>query len=190
MWYVIQTITGKEQELVNAIEHIFGGTTKRKPYKRCFVLYRECVWRIEGKLRLHIAPLFPSYVFTETENPDELYIALKQVPKLSKLLGSEGSFWGLKLEEEPFFCSMLEVAEREKGNEKESYLVHRSRVKTDCKGTIIEADGVLRNYLDQVVKQRLRKRSVIIEIPFMQAKRRVQLGICLEGDSQQLKEKM
>lgn len=184
MWYVIQTITGKEQELVNAIEHVLEGATKEKTYKRCFVLYRECVWRIKGQLRVHIEPLFPSYVFAETEDPDEFYMALKKVPKLSKLLGSEGSFWALKIEEEQFFCSMLEVVEQEKENEREYYLVHRSLVKTDCEGKIIDADGVLKNYLDKIVKQRLRKRSVIIEIPFMRTKRRVQLGICLEGDLQ------
>ena len=43
-------------------------------------------WRIEGQFRIHIEPLFPSYVFAETDNPDAFFIALKQVPKLAKLL--------------------------------------------------------------------------------------------------------
>lgn len=182
MWYVIQTITGREQELVNAIEHVLDGKIGEKPYQRCFVLYRECIWRVEGQLRVHIEPLFPSYVFVETTDPDNFYVALKQVPKLSRLLGTDGKFWGLEIDEEPFFCSMMKAAEQEKANKKEYYLVHRSLVRTDSEGKVIAAEGVLKNYIGQIVKQRLRKRSVIIEIPFMGAKRRVQLGICLEGD--------
>ncbi len=185
MWYVIQTITGKEQELVDTMEHIFGGERKEKRYGRCFVLYRECIWRIEGQFRVHIEPLFPSYVFVETDHPNDFYIALKQVPKLSKLVGADGSFWGFNIEEEPFLDSMFRAAELEKGKNEERYLVRRSLVRTDAHGQIVEAEGVLKNYLGQVVKQRLRKRSVIIEIPFLGTKRRIQLGIRLAEDKEE-----
>ena len=91
MWYVIQTVTGKEQELMKAIENVLVGNKREETYKRCFTLERECIWRIEGQFRIHIEPLFPSYVFAETDNPDAFFIALKQVPKLAKLLGAETS---------------------------------------------------------------------------------------------------
>ena len=95
MWYVIQTVTGKEQELMKAIENVLVGNKREETYKRCFTLERECIWRIEGQFRIHIEPLFPSYVFAETDNPDAFFIALKQVPKLAKLLGAEGNFWSI-----------------------------------------------------------------------------------------------
>ena len=197
MWYVIQTMTGKEQELVTAVEHVLGGEGQKKSdsqsdrhsdsrsYKRCFVLYRECLWRLEGQLLVHIEPLFPSYVFVETDAPERFFLGLKQVPKLSRLLGADGSFWGLAAEEEPFFFRMLEAASQEMRTGTGQYLVRRSLVRIDAEGQIVEAEGVLKDYLGQVVKQRLRKRSVIIEIPFLGAKRRIQLGIRLEEDGEE-----
>ena len=47
MWYVIQTVTGKEQELMKAIENVLVGNKREETYKRCFTLERECIWRIE-----------------------------------------------------------------------------------------------------------------------------------------------
>lgn len=182
MWYVIQTMTGKEQNLVDAIGNVFNGNRdgnkEELTYKRCFVLMRECIWRIEGQLRVHIEPLFPSYVFVETDDPDAFFIALKEVPKLAKLLGSEGSFWSINAEEEQFLSRMTETEEC-----KEPYLVRRSLVRVDSEGRIVSAEGVLKHYMGQIVKQRLRKRSVIIEVPFMGELRRIQLGIRLTEDA-------
>lgn len=188
MWYVIQTITGKEQELVDVIENVLGGKRKEEIYKRCFILERECIWRIGGQFRIHIEPLFPSYVFAETDNPDALFIALKQVPRLTKLLGAEGSFWNVGEDEEVFLRSMIETAQNEEientekcGGIKE-YLVRRSLVQVDADGQIVSSEGALKPYIGKIVKQRLRKRSVIIEIPFIGELRRIHLGIRLEED--------
>lgn len=191
MWYVIQTITGKEQELVEAIEKVLGGNKKDGLYRRCFILERECTWRIGGRLRLHVEPLFPSYVFAETDHPELFFIALKKVLKHAKLLGDEESFWSVGEEEERFLCSMIETAggeEVKEGTDKTNdgdpirYLVRRSFVRVDTKGQIVYSEGVLKRYMGQIVKQRLRKRSVIIEIPFFGELRRINLGIRLEGD--------
>ncbi|MFR3285323.1 MAG: hypothetical protein ACLTR6_14190 [Clostridium fessum] len=46
MWYVIQTQTGKEQELTECIEHVLAG----KGYRACFVIEQECIWRMGGEL--------------------------------------------------------------------------------------------------------------------------------------------
>lgn len=196
MWYVIQTNAGKEQELANAIELVLFGDKKEETYKRCFVLYHECIWRIEGEYRIHIEPLFPSYVFVETDDPDAFFIALKQVPKLAKLLGADGKFWSIGEEEERFLDSMIKTEEggqvcissgkknrdRAIGGRTKQYLVRRSLVYVDPEGQIVGAEGILKNYLGQIVKKRLRKRSVIIEAPFLGEMRRIQLGIRLADD--------
>ena len=49
MWYVIQTETGREQELVAAIDRIL----RAQSYERCFVILQECVWRIEGACKVY-----------------------------------------------------------------------------------------------------------------------------------------
>ena len=83
---------------------------------------------------------------------------------------------------------MIETARKEsdvnasEGSRAERYIVQRSLVHVDANGQIVSAEGALRDYWSQIVKQRLRKRSVIIEIPFLGETRRIQLGIRLDED--------
>ena len=193
MWYVMQTITGKEQELADVIWRVLTG--ERKKYERCFVLYQEYDRRSGGKLEACIEVLFPSYVFVETDAPEEFFLELKHIPKMSRLLGAEGFFWSINKEEELFLQRMLEKSDagydgiEEKSNKKnakkkqeKSYFIRPSLVWTDETGEIKGANGILGEYLDKIVKQRLRKRSVVIEIPFCGKIRRMRLGIRLAGD--------
>ena len=109
MWYVMQTITGKEQELADVIWRVLTG--ERKKYERCFVLYQEYDRRSGGKLEACIEVLFPSYVFVETDAPEEFFLELKHIPKMSRLLGAEGFFWSINKEEELFLQCMLEKSD-------------------------------------------------------------------------------
>lgn len=170
MWYVIQTITGKEEELVRMI----GKLVMKEEYKNCFVIWRECVWRIEGRYRVHLEPLFPSYVFVETSTPETFFFSLKRVPRLSKLLGSDGTFWAVQKEEEKLLRRMT--------GDSGGYLVKRSLVRVNMEGEIISAEGVLKEYVGSIVKKKLRKRYVVIEIPFLGEKRAIRLGIRVEGE--------
>ena len=83
MWYVIQTQTGREQELTECIERVLKGNG----YRACFVIEQECVWRNAGELLEYQKPLFPSYVIADTDTPEEFFLALKRVPKLSNSCG-------------------------------------------------------------------------------------------------------
>lgn len=170
MWYVIQAQTGKEQETADAIERVLGGNG----YEECFVPRREAVWRIEGNYRIHIEPLFPSYVFVKTKTPEDFFLSLKKVPKLTRILGGDGGFWTIEPEEETILRNMM--------GENTDRVVRCSLVTVDENGDILTAEGVLSAYLDRVVKKRLRKRSVIVEVPFLGKTKRVQLGIRLKDD--------
>lgn len=170
MWYVIQTVTGREKELVEAVDRVLEG----RGYSRCFVLQQECSWRIDGGYRIHTEPLFPSYVFVETETPEVFFYALKQVPKMTKLLGSDGMFWMVQEKER-------ELLEQLIGNDKD-YVVRRSRVQVNSDGEIVSAQGALRGFVGSIVKKRLRRRFVVIEVPFMGERRRIRLGIRLDED--------
>ena len=57
------------------------------------------------------------------------------------------------------------------------FIIRRSPVKVDEEGEIIWAGGALTAYTDRIVKKRLRKRYVVVEIPFLGRARRVQMGI-------------
>lgn len=203
MWYVLQTMTGKEQEAADAIDRVLG----RGCYERCFVIRRECVWRLEGRLRVHVEPLFPSYVFVEMDEmgeagtAGELFHALKRVPKLTRLLGWAGSMGGAEktggaacvkgasgagLVRESCVFQAVERGEEQLLKEltggDESFIIRRSPVKVNEDGDILWAGGALKHYTDRIVKKRLRKRFVTVEIPFLGSTRRVQIGIRLEGD--------
>ena len=95
MWYVIQTTTGKEEELVAGIHAVLAG----KGYRDCFVIKAEWLKRLGGTWRLKVCPLFPGYVFMETDDPGRIFQGLKQVPKFSKILGN-GAFEFTAVEEE------------------------------------------------------------------------------------------
>ena len=85
MWYAIQTMTGREQELIDTVD----ARTDHNTYERCFCVRREAVWRREGRYITHIEPLFPGYVFVETQDPEAFYLQLKKIPKFSRLLGKD-----------------------------------------------------------------------------------------------------
>ena len=75
MWYVIQTITGKEEELMLFMRTILC----REHFDNSFVIYAEWMKRLGGEWQIQVRPLFPGYVFIETKEPDRLYMELKAV---------------------------------------------------------------------------------------------------------------
>ena len=117
--------------------------------------------------------MFPGYVFVDTDCPKELYYELKSVPKLTKLLKNEEEiFLGVEEEEQKFLENI----------QSEGHLVRRSLVKLDEEKQIIEADGAVGKYFDQIIKQRIRKRYVLIRQQFLGREREILLGIRLEED--------
>ena len=95
MWYVLQTMTGREEELVHYIEEI----VPKELYTDCFVAYYERVWRKQQESVVHVERLFPGYVFIVSDTPKELYLCLKKVPAMSKMI-ADGNFDFLSIEEE------------------------------------------------------------------------------------------
>ena len=170
MWYVIQTHTGEEEELIAMIKRI----VPKGCYEECFSIRRERFRKIGGKCEVDLYPLFPAYVFVVTEDPERMFLELKRVPKLAKLLGDEqDSFFYVQKEEEIFLRSVQD----------EEHVVRRSLVEVDSEGQIVRADGPVGVYFDRIVKQRLRKRYVWIEQKFLGKKREIYLGIRLEKDA-------
>lgn len=170
MWYVIQTETGHEQLLIEMLKKLPGQTKDN-----CFYIKREEVWRIGGEYKIHEEMMFPGYVFIQTQRPEKLYHSLKQIPRLTKILGKEEyDFHPLPKEEEYFLKRLL--------NDDKDNTVRLSKVQTDEEGNIISCDKPLRYFEPCVIKKRIRQRFVIIRITLLGRDREVKLGICLEGD--------
>lgn len=169
MWYVIQTQTGEEEKLVELIEKMIP----KEQYEECFCMNRECVRKTKEGYEIYLRPLFPSYVFVVTDDPKRMFFELKQVPRLTKLLGDEeDTFFTVSKEEELFL----------KNVQNKEHVVKRSLVEVDEEGTIVKADGAVGVYLKNIVRQRLRKRYVCVEQEFFGEKRKIYLGIKLKED--------
>lgn len=178
MWYVIQTQTGREQELTECIERVLKGNG----YRACFVIEQECVWRNAGELLEYQKPLFPSYVIADTDTPEEFFLVLKRVPKLSKLLRTDCEFWAIREEEKKLLCQMMELDEQSVAVSPLSTLVRRSLVTLDKDGNILNAKAPLSFFQDKIVRKRIRKRIVTVEVELLGEKRRIELGIRLPED--------
>ncbi len=172
MWYVMQTMTGEEAELVQMIKTLVSPDS----YKECFVAYYERVWRKQQESIIHVERLCPGYVFIISDTPWELYLELKRVPAMSKLIfAGEQGFLPLEKEEESFFQDLL-------ANEK---IVKLSYVETDGKGKVYRISGPLEKYTDRVLKYQFKKRYAIIRFKILGIEKTVALGIILREDVRQ-----
>ncbi len=169
MWYVIQTMTGREEELVRMIRRQLS----RESYTDCFVAYYERIWRKQRQSLVHVERLFPGYVFIVTENPQEIYFQLKTVPAMSKLI-SDGMFTFLPLEqgEEEFLRDMLA----------DDHIIRLSFVDKDVKGRVRQVSGPLKRYLNQVERYQYKKRYALIRLQLLGQERTAALGIILPED--------
>ena len=84
MWYVIQTETGREEEILRLMRR----SLDKKLCSRYMILKAEWPKRSGGQWALLRKVMFPGYIFVETEEAEELFFQLKQVPKLTKILGN------------------------------------------------------------------------------------------------------
>lgn len=174
MWYVLQTITGKEEELVQMIHKIVSPTC----YSKCFTAYYERIWRKQQRSIVHVERLFPGYVFILTEQPETLFLQLKRVPAMSKLIADgEYTFLALNTAEEIYMRNLL--------GESRDYIAHLSYVETDGKGHVGYISGPLSHYKNQVVRFQFKKRYAIVKLELLGESKTVALGIILKEDVQQ-----
>ena len=172
MWYVIQTLTGREEEVVRMVRKILP----RGTYTDCFVAYYERVWRKQQQSMVHVERLFPGYVFVLAEEPEELFQRLKQVPAMTKLM-SDGMFTFIPLEkgEEEFFEEMLDDA----------HIVRLSYVENDNRGHVWRVTGPLKSRQDQVARYQYKKRYALVNVQLLGEMKQVVLGIILQEDIRQ-----
>lgn len=169
MWYVIQTRTGDEEKLAHMVRELIPGDQ----YTECFYIKMESARKSEAGWEIYLGPMFPGYLFVDTDTPKDMYFNLKKVPKLTKLLKEEGEAFLPVSEEEQKFLEDIQS---------EGHIVRRSLVRLDGEKQIISADGAVGRYLKNVVRQRVRKRYVLIERELLGETRTIKFCIRLEED--------
>lgn len=179
MWYVIQTSTGKEQELVELIYKLFPVNS----FKDCFFLKRKLLKRLGGKWLEVTETLFPAYVFLNIKDIGEIFYHLKKIPEFTKPLGdNDGAFIPLEKEEETFLKLLCRDKLECQHSKKREYIVKNTKIYLDDNGGIRKMEGPLEDFQDKLIQLNLRKRYAVIEIDIYGKKHSVLLGIKLEKD--------
>ena len=162
MWYAIQTISGSEEETVENIRKMVD----REVCEDCFLLKREAVWRIQGACRVHIERLFPGYVFLDSDKLTQLYMDLKQVSGLTKLLKTGDEVIPLSKEEVGFlqsFGGAEQVVVMSEG------VIENSKVRV-ISGPLVGKEGFIKR-IDR------HKRKAFLEMEMFGRVQKVQVGL-------------
>lgn len=96
MWYVIQVMTGEEKDTITMCKAI----VQESDLYEFFIPEAERKKRVKGKWYKIRKPMFPGYVFISTENIEELYEQLRNVPKLTKVLQTDHTITPISQSEE------------------------------------------------------------------------------------------
>ena len=172
MWYVIQTVTGKEEELTDMMNTI----VERDLYRDCFIIRAEWMKRLGGQWQTQD-------VFVDSEQPEELFFSLKRVPRFSRIIGNgRFEFTPVEESEKTFLETLMRGGVPGKGNGENGYLVRRSLIDTTEDGKISGIHGALRLFKDQIERISLHKRYAVVRVRFLQREQTVLLGIRLGKD--------
>lgn len=164
MWYVIQTLGGEEERTADMIRK----KVSPEYLEECFVPKRERMKKFHGAWNQVEEILFQGYVFVVSDRPKELYQELKEIPRLTKVLGrDEEYFFSLSKEDEELVRKM--------GNQEHKAGISRIAVEEGKKIRIV--DGPLENYVGDVVKVNLHKREVVVRVEFMGRPMELKMGI-------------
>lgn len=83
-WYAVQVMTGKEDKTAFACRRVLSP----EYLKDCFVPKCERMKRYQGQWHKEEKPMFPGYLFFVTDEIEQLFREVKQLPQLTKILGN------------------------------------------------------------------------------------------------------
>ncbi len=162
MWYVIQVSTGKEEQILEMIIK-YGVQRYLEEY---FVPKYERKRKYLGQWRTERAVLFPGYIFIISDQIEDAYTALKQIPKLTKVIGV-GETWTAMSKED------IEIVE---------YLSGKDRLARFSEGYIegnrvTVVSGALQGLEGTICKIDRHKRLAWLEMEMFGRKTRFEVGL-------------
>jgi len=174
MWYVIQTRTGFENELVMK----FRENLSKDLYKSFLVPMFEDVMRTGGESHISNRRLFPGYILVDTDTPEEIIHAHNKLGtrEFVRLLGMEDKDEDILIkpisdEDADFLGSILENG-----------IMSVSYVETE-KGTKVKRIiGPLAKYGNHITKIELRCRRAIVDAFVFGKRRRIKFGLWTNED--------
>ncbi|WP_455436905.1 antiterminator LoaP [Hungatella hathewayi] len=162
MWYVIQVRTGTEESIRTQCEKLVDGQV----LERCFIPYFEEMKRYQGSWHKEKRILFPGYVFAVSQDVEALFLNLKRIIGLTKLLGMENVIIALMEEEIEF---LLEFG-------KEEHIVTMSQgiITND---SVIVVDGPLKGREGLIKRVDRHKRKAWLEFPMLGRMQNIEVGL-------------
>ncbi len=175
MYYVIQVAPGTEERT----ELLIRGRVRGSAYDACFYPLRHVRKKFHGEWKDLHEKLLPGYVFLSSARIEELYLELKQVPTLTKLLGKDGELFVALPENEAQWLEQIMVlgGGRETKEASMRLEVGLSQVRVNEQDVVEILSGPLKHVEGQIKKIRLHRRIAEVEVDFMGRKTVIHLGI-------------
>lgn len=169
MWYVLWTMTGKEEAARQMIrEHVDASL-----YTRCAVPYRLKRHYHGGKSEIVKMILFPSYVFVETDRIEDFVLSIQWFPGLNIILHTDDFYCPIYKHEEYFLTKLIN--DHDVIDISEGYMVG-DRVHVTS-GPLVGQEGN--------IKKIIRRNSVaILEINLFGRRTEVRMGLDIIEKSQ------
>lgn len=162
MWYVVQVRAGTEENIRLQCEKNIDPSV----LNNCFIPYYEEMKRIRGEWTICKKVLFPGYFFVVTDQVEKLFMELKHVIGLSKLVGAEYTFIPLSKEEIHFIESFAD----------EEYVAEMSKGIIEGERTIV-LGGPLKGKEGYIKKIDRHKRKAWLEVELFGRIQNIQLGL-------------
>lgn len=171
MWYVMRAVPEHEREAAA----LLGTVVDHRLWNQYRILKKERLLRLRGQYVSNEYDLFPGYLFIETNHKEELAEELQRARAFPKLIGNgTKELVAVELEDLKF---LQNVCGEELGN-----VMGLSTVEADEEGNICKVQGILEPYLEQVRKQRFRKRFVVVKVPLFHRMQDILFGIRTKQD--------
>lgn len=170
MYYVIQVAPGKEAEA----ELYITERVAEELYSSCFHPVRHVRKKFRGVWKDRYEKLLPGYVFISSENAEELYLALKRIPTMTKILGWHLEYIAALTQREAVWLEKLVSAG--KGG-RITGEVPLSQIEIQENDEVKILSGPLIDMAGMVKRINLHRRIAEVEVEFMGRKTIIHLGI-------------
>ncbi|MEF3345558.1 antiterminator LoaP [Eggerthella lenta] len=163
MWYVVQTVAGREFAVCRLIESLVEDDVLQE----CFVPRYEVQKQFRGQWRTCTATLFPGYLIVVTDRVDELESQLRRVPAFAWVLSNDGGFVPLERDEVAWIDAFTEKGHRTVGVSEG--VIEGDRIIV-LKGPLVGREGWIR-------KINRRKRTAYLEIDMFGRTMQTKIGL-------------
>lgn len=150
-------------------------------YGTCFHPVRHMKKKIHGKWKNIREKLLPGYVFITTDDVQQLFLYLMEVPVFTKILGGDSRYFTPLSKED---TGWLEKITGKSCAERLVYETELSKVCISKENVVSIVSGPLKDMEGMIKKINLHKRFAEIETEFMNRKMVIHLGIEILGSEQ------